>query len=135
MPYMKNCTANDRDCGVIFPSGEVRAPKKPMTNEPETFTTSVPQGKVSPNLFETSPPMPYRAMLPSAPPIAIQRYASIKFLRIFCFFAGVISAETVRRFPHLGRQTPLPRLLIFGGRLDGNGKPLTGGGCPGMWAK
>lgn len=82
--------------------------------------------------------MPYRAMLPIAPPMATHRYASIILVWSPAFrrflnrlkpelrtVAGVISAETVRRFSHLGRQTPLPPVLILNYRRCRNGKPLT----------
>src|SRR5690242_19847256 len=42
-----------------------------MTNEPETFTTSVPQGKVSPKRLAIRPDTPHRARLPSPPPMNI----------------------------------------------------------------
>ena len=37
------------------PSGAVSVPKNPMTNDPTTFTTSVPQGKVAPTALATMP--------------------------------------------------------------------------------
>ena len=39
------------------PSGAVSVAKKPMTNEPEILTSSVSQGKVSPNAEATAPDM------------------------------------------------------------------------------
>src|SRR5262245_15982039 len=37
------------------PSEAVKVAKKPMMNEPETFTTKVPQGKVSPKRRAATP--------------------------------------------------------------------------------
>ena len=50
----------------------------PMTNEPVTLMTSVPHGNVSPKRSATRPESQKRLTLPSAPPIATQRYAIIK---------------------------------------------------------
>ena len=39
----------------MLPSGPVSVAKKPMTNEPVTFTNNVPHGKVSPSIRATTP--------------------------------------------------------------------------------
>src|SRR5450432_1374814 len=63
------------------PCGSVKPAKKPMTNEPVTFTNNVPSGKISPNRSATSPDAQNRAPVPRAPPSIIQKYVSIKRLR------------------------------------------------------
>ena len=66
---------NSRKAGLTShrPSGAVSAAKKPSTKQPLTFTSSVPHGNVSPSCRATTPAAQKRAMLPSAPPRAIQR--------------------------------------------------------------
>ena len=74
---MKNWAAKARDCESIRPSGWASAPITPMTKEPVTLMKIVPHGKVSPKRLEMMPLSQKRPTLPSAPPIATQRYASI----------------------------------------------------------
>src|ERR1017187_7461028 len=78
MPSMKK-VRNDGDTSQR-PSVPVNDAKKPMANEPVTLMTSVPHGKVSPKCRATTPESQKRLTLPSAPPIATQRYISIKIL-------------------------------------------------------
>jgi len=78
-------------------SGAVSAAKIPMTNEPVTLMTSVPSGKVSPKRAATRPESQKRPTLPSAPPIATHRYASIRLNAHP--LVGVISTERQAVFP------------------------------------
>src|ERR1051325_2828229 len=135
---MKNWMANVRDCGSSLPSGAVRAPRKPITKDPVTLTLRMPHGNVSPTRDETRPFSQNRATLPSAPPMATQRYASIKKLprgfdsgAALCrfFHAGVISAETVRRFSHSGMANSIAGSLLLRLAQTGNHNCSAGGGC------
>ena len=83
MPYMKNCVAKARDCESIRPSGTASAPITPMMNEPVMLMSIVPHGKVSPKREEMMPLSQKRLTLPSAPPIATQKYAIINLLPDF----------------------------------------------------
>jgi hypothetical protein len=85
------------------PSGLVLALKNPMAKEPVTLMTSVPSGKVEPNLVEAiRPESQKRETPPIALPSATQKYKSRKKSYrspLICGFSvGVISSETVRRF-------------------------------------
>jgi len=53
------------------------AAANPITNEPSTLMISVPQGNSTPITDATAPLHQCRAMLPSAPPRPIHKYASI----------------------------------------------------------
>src|SRR5712691_6074549 len=63
-----------------LPSGPVRVEKKPIMNEPTTLTMNVPHGKVSPINRAATPEHQYRAVPPSALPIAIQIYVPMEFV-------------------------------------------------------
>src|ERR1041385_6651306 len=106
---MKNCRklagANQR------PSSPASVANSPMTNEPDTFTTSAPQGKVSPKRLAIRPDPPHRARLPRPPPMNIHNAFHINpTLPLVAALAGVISAEfSGGLLPQRGRrQTPLP---------------------------
>ena len=78
MPIMKNCVAKARDGESIRPSGAASAPMTPMMKEPVTLMARVPHGNVSPKrVDEMNPLSQKRPTLPSAPPIATQKYAII----------------------------------------------------------
>src|SRR5258705_1708732 len=51
-----------------------------MMNEPTTLTMNVPHGKVSPMSRAATPEHQYRAVPPSALPIAIQIYVPMEFV-------------------------------------------------------
>src|SRR5262245_51944551 len=74
-PSMKNCWRNQTGRSHR-PSGPVKVAKKPITKDPETLTSSVPQGNVSPKCRATIPDNQKRATLPKAPPKPTQKYAS-----------------------------------------------------------
>jgi hypothetical protein len=90
---MKNCR---NEAGAIHrPSGPVAVANSPMMNEPVTFTQSVPQGKVSPNLLAMRPEAPHRAKLPKPPPTNIHSALHINPTPPrHMALVGVISAET-----------------------------------------
>src|ERR1017187_9667981 len=73
---MKNC----RPVGPINrrPPGSANAASRPIAKEPEMLTSKVPHGNVSPNWRPTTPENQKRPTLPSAPPIAIHKYASME---------------------------------------------------------
>lgn len=71
-PTMKNSNLSEGGKNQR-PPGPVRVEKKPMTKQPLMLTRTVPQGKLSPHRYATSPENQKRATLPSAPPSAIQR--------------------------------------------------------------
>src|ERR1035438_3695758 len=75
-PYMKNW----RPVGPINrrPPGSASAASRPIAKEPEMLTSNVPHGNVSPNWRPTMPENQKRPTLPSAPPIAIHKYASME---------------------------------------------------------
>jgi hypothetical protein len=77
------------------PSGPVAVANHPITNEPVTFTTKVPQGKVSPTLLAMRPEAPHRARLPKPPPIKTQSAFHINpTAPQLMALVGVISTET-----------------------------------------
>ena len=96
--------------------GDLIVLKNPMTTQPVTLTMSVPQGKLSPTRLATRPEAQYRATLPSAPPMAIHRYAIIVCSCLI--FSGTTKRRPVMQessalkqsggFPVMGWQTPLP---------------------------
>src|SRR5215212_2882234 len=65
------------------PSGPKNVAKNPITNEPLTFTSSVPHGNVSPRWCASKPDNANRANVPSAPPTATHRYNDIMALNLF----------------------------------------------------
>ena len=77
------------------PSGPVAVANQPMTNEPVTLMTNVPQGKVSPTRLAIKPEAPHRARLPRPPPTKIHSAFHINPTapRLMAL-VGVISTET-----------------------------------------
>src|SRR5215471_2558898 len=108
MPSMKNWR---KDAGAIQrPSGPVSVANRPMANEPETLTSKVPQGKVSPNRSAIKPDAHHRARLPRPPPIKIQSaFAIVRTLPLSLAVTGVISTETYQ--------------AVFSRTHSGDGKP------------
>jgi hypothetical protein len=102
---MKNC--RNRGETRTGPSGPVNAAKNPTTNEPVTFTTSVPTGKNSPARSAMNPDTQKSR---SSPNCAAEHYQNItehkKLLRAW----KKSSAHAVfrREFFRARRQTPLP---------------------------
>src|ERR1700691_2121161 len=94
-----------------------------MTNEPVTLMASVPSGKVSPKRDATSPESQKRPTLPSAPPIATHRYASIKISLNATSIGRSHQRWTSGGFPAgAERQTPLPEKFILQPAQFGNCK-------------
>ena len=90
---MKNCRKVED--AIHRPSGPVAVAKSPITNEPETLMTNVPQGKVSPTLLAMKPEAPHRARLPKPPPTNIHSAFHINpTAPRLVVLVGVISAET-----------------------------------------
>src|SRR5271169_3622599 len=90
------------------PSGPVAVANHPMTNEPEMFTISVPQGKVSPTLLAMKPEAPHRARLPRPPPTKIHSAFHInptppRYMAVI----GVISTETNQAVFPFGKANPI----------------------------
>src|ERR1035441_1119952 len=86
------------------PSGPVAVANHPMTNDPETLMTNVPQGKVSPTRFAMKPEAPHRAKLPKPPPTNIHSAFHINPTPPqHMALVGVISAETDQAVFQIGR--------------------------------
>src|SRR5437899_3880242 len=80
MPNMKNWR---NEAGASHrPSGPVIVAKSPITKQPETFTTSVPQGNVWPTLLAMKPETHHRAKVPSPPPTKIHSAFSISHQKL-----------------------------------------------------
>jgi hypothetical protein len=78
------------------PSDRFRAANIPIRNEPVILITKIPQGKEV-SVRGINPATQNRHKLPSAPPIATHRYASIKFHRKHIHWQES-SALDIRRF-------------------------------------
>src|ERR1035441_6687960 len=92
------------DDAIHLPSGPVAVANSPMTNEPVTLMTNVPQGKVSPTLLAINPEAPHRARLPKPPPTNIHSaFHIIPTPPTHMALVGVISAETDQAVFPFGR--------------------------------
>src|SRR5438046_8332857 len=107
-----------------LPSGPVSPANNPMINEPLTFTTSVPQGNVSPKAFAIKPERPHRARLPRPPPRKIHSAFHISPTAPRpAALAGVISTETHQAVLSPGEKAnPIAGGMMPGARRAGKQK-------------
>src|ERR1017187_4301334 len=106
---MKNC----RPVGPINrrPPGSANAASRPIAKEPEMLTSKVPHGNVSPNWRPTTPENQKRPTLPSAPPIAIHKYASMENRVQGCELRGQsqLQSRAIKAASTLVRCMPNPK--------------------------
>src|SRR5258707_5843738 len=79
----------------------------PMTKAPETFTTNVPQGKVSPIRRPTKPETKKREMPPKKPPSNTRAQASNVMTMSFRKFEGTTASTAQPHFVLLLKQNPM----------------------------